>query len=315
MEKILLHIKQLLEEEEITASNLEKKIGASKGVLLKAFKNGTDIQAKWILKIVVNYPNFLKLIHNSEKRDQISHLSEPKAEYGNKNMIKDRVVQYLDSKGISKYKFYQLTGLSNGSLDKTGSIGADKCELICNHFEDLDANWLLTGKGKMLFVKNIVSEPPSEYGNKHLIPVYDIVATAGSNHGAVSDHPVEYIDPGDLFRDADALIRVYGESMGAGYQSGSFVPIKMVKNKALIVPGFEYVIETTEYRVLKVVRKSKLENHILACSLNDDIIEKGELAGQLLHEPFDINMNDVISISKALGNVRRNQITTINGKY
>ncbi|MDR0688047.1 MAG: hypothetical protein LBF55_05080, partial [Prevotellaceae bacterium] len=35
-----------------------KKIGASKGVLSRALANGTDIQAKWLQRIVENYPQY-----------------------------------------------------------------------------------------------------------------------------------------------------------------------------------------------------------------------------------------------------------------
>lgn len=65
-------------------------------------------------------------------------------------MIKKRIIQYLDLKGISKYKFYKLTDFSNGFLDKDGNIGSDKCEKIYYLFPDIDLNWLITGKGEML---------------------------------------------------------------------------------------------------------------------------------------------------------------------
>lgn len=37
---------------------MEKKIGASKGVLSRAIAKGTDIQAKWIESLVENYPQY-----------------------------------------------------------------------------------------------------------------------------------------------------------------------------------------------------------------------------------------------------------------
>lgn len=61
-----------------------------------------------------------------------------------------RMLQYLDKKGISKYKFYKTTGLSNGFLDKGDNIGSDKCEIILSHYPDLRVEWLITGKGEML---------------------------------------------------------------------------------------------------------------------------------------------------------------------
>ena len=56
--KILSRIEELSKHEGITISALEKKIGASKGVLSRAIAKGTDIQAKWIESLVENYPMY-----------------------------------------------------------------------------------------------------------------------------------------------------------------------------------------------------------------------------------------------------------------
>jgi hypothetical protein len=64
--------------------------------------------------------------------------------------IRERVAQYLLLKGVSRYRFYKETGLSNGFLDKPGSINSDNCEKICYCYPDISPEWLLTGKGDML---------------------------------------------------------------------------------------------------------------------------------------------------------------------
>ena len=56
--KILSRIKELSKREGITIGALEKRIGASKGVLSRAIAKGTDIQAKWIESLVENYPTY-----------------------------------------------------------------------------------------------------------------------------------------------------------------------------------------------------------------------------------------------------------------
>jgi hypothetical protein len=76
-------------------------------------------------------------------------------------MIRERILKYLESKGISRYKFYQITGLSNGFLDKDGAIGSDKCEIIIYHFNDINPRWLLTGDGEMLNEERLVENPHS----------------------------------------------------------------------------------------------------------------------------------------------------------
>lgn len=56
MKNILQQISKIADKENITIGALERKIGASKGVLSRAIANNTDIQAKWIQRIVENYP-------------------------------------------------------------------------------------------------------------------------------------------------------------------------------------------------------------------------------------------------------------------
>lgn len=58
MENILHRINLLAQNEGVRIGTLEKKIGASKGVLSRALNNNTDIQAKWVQKIVENYPQY-----------------------------------------------------------------------------------------------------------------------------------------------------------------------------------------------------------------------------------------------------------------
>ncbi|GAA3766592.1 hypothetical protein [Flavobacterium ginsengiterrae] len=55
---ILENVKSLAVHEGITITKLEQVIGASKGVLSRAIANNSDIQAKWIKKIVENYPRY-----------------------------------------------------------------------------------------------------------------------------------------------------------------------------------------------------------------------------------------------------------------
>lgn len=73
-------------------------------------------------------------------------------------MIRKRIIKYLGYKGITKYKFYKETGLSNGFLDKEGAIGSDKCEKISYVFPDINLEWLITGSGDMLKNSDIIGD-------------------------------------------------------------------------------------------------------------------------------------------------------------
>lgn len=56
MQNILTRINEIALQEGITLTSMETKIGASKGVLSRAFAKGTDIQSKWLASVVDNYP-------------------------------------------------------------------------------------------------------------------------------------------------------------------------------------------------------------------------------------------------------------------
>lgn len=58
MNTILTIFSIIAENEGISLSALEKSIGASKGVLSRALKHGTDIQVKWLIALVENYPQY-----------------------------------------------------------------------------------------------------------------------------------------------------------------------------------------------------------------------------------------------------------------
>ncbi len=83
-------------------------------------------------------------------------------------MIRKRILQYIDYKGISKYRFYKEMQLSNGFLDKEGSIRSDICEKICYYYTDLNLYWLITGQGSMLNApENLTNEQVIHYMITH----------------------------------------------------------------------------------------------------------------------------------------------------
>ena len=112
-----------------------------------------------------------------------------------------RIQQFIENKGISKYRFYQESGLSNGALDKGENIGSDKCEKILYAFPELNPEWLLTGRGSMLKndQQSLAKEIDAAKGEglsevvlakKNRIPFYDDISTIGG----INDH-IATLDP------------------------------------------------------------------------------------------------------------------------
>ncbi|TDN93385.1 hypothetical protein DET49_104111 [Salegentibacter sp. 24] len=58
MRNILKVFTEIAHKEGVSITSLEKTIGASKGVLSRAISKGTDIQAKWLIALVDNYPQY-----------------------------------------------------------------------------------------------------------------------------------------------------------------------------------------------------------------------------------------------------------------
>lgn len=66
---------------------------------------------------------------------------------------KERLVKYLDFKGIGKKEFYETTGIKRGFLDTNklkSSFSETFLTIIFENYEDLNKIWLITGEGNMI---------------------------------------------------------------------------------------------------------------------------------------------------------------------
>ena len=66
-----------------------------------------------------------------------------------KNSI-DRLFEYIDFKGISKNKFYLNCGLPDGAFKSIKSVGSENLGKIFLIYPELNFDWVITGRGKML---------------------------------------------------------------------------------------------------------------------------------------------------------------------
>ena len=70
--------------------------------------------------------------------------------------IKRRIFEYLKIKGISKTSFYEASGIAASNFKGAGAtseLGGDKIAKVLTLYEDLNADWLLTGRGEILLTK------------------------------------------------------------------------------------------------------------------------------------------------------------------
>lgn len=232
---------------------------------------------------------------------------------------KEKIKKYLDSKGISKNKFYNQTGLSIGFLDSGKSVGLDKVRIIINAYPDLNIQWLLTGSGDMIKAKEEPRKPnvndvKGAYisNDFHLrtdrnvehqhVPLYDLDATAGLVALFVPEKqiPLDYIYIPDM-PVCDGAIRVTGDSMYPLLKSGDIILYKQTKDLQYGILWGEiylisYDIDGEEYIMVKYVQKSAKEGCIKLVSYNPH------------HSPTDIPLGKVRAMALVKASVRYNTI-------
>lgn len=194
----------------------------------------------------------------------------------------ERVKEYLDFKGISKYKFCQDLGFSNKFLDNSSNMGTDKAGKILHYYPEINSEWLLTGNGNML-----KSEIPKERSlsvrklktdrilDNQDIPLYDVQVAAGVVDlfgGGEKQIPVDYIRIPKLPK-CDGALYVTGDSMYPLLKSGDIVMYKEIYNlEHNIIWGEMYLSyinnDGNEYFFTKFLKKSDREGYVQFVSQN-----------------------------------------------
>lgn len=81
---------------------------------------------------------------------------------------KQKIIKYLEYKGISKNKFYIKTGLSIGFLDSGSSLGVDKLRKIIDNYPDLSIEWIVIGKEPMIKNEERTNTSQNITGNSNI---------------------------------------------------------------------------------------------------------------------------------------------------
>jgi len=140
---VLDRIASIAAMEGISITRLELNIGASKGVLSRALMKGTDIQSKWLTEIVKRYPHYNAdwiLSGEGEMYKDVLHLD-----------VKQRLIMFLESQGISKAEFGRTIGVSSAYVTSMRkSLDIDKIKAVRANYPKLNIDWLLYGEGEML---------------------------------------------------------------------------------------------------------------------------------------------------------------------
>ena len=222
--------------------------------------------------------------------------------------LKERLLYFIEYKGLPVQMFEKIVGLSNAAVSKMGdNTRRSTIDKISKSFPELDVNWLLTGQGEMLSygqdaesISNKVQEPTSHYGRKelnegnglttYLLPMSAMggTLTGFATPGAMLQNCEAIISP---IEDVDFAITVYGDSMAPEYPSGSRILIKKINPNIFIDWGKTYVLDTANGVIVKELHECKGKEGYVKChSVNPDP----------KFSDFDVPLSEVYGVYRVL---------------
>lgn len=220
---------------------------------------------------------------------------------------KERILKFIDYKGISKNKFYIQTGISNGVLDKNSGLSMDTVEKFYSTFPEINPEWLLTGNGEMLKEgeqTQVFKLRNDRTVKTQQIPLYDLEASAGlvqlfQDSNSVT--PIDTISIPNLPK-CDGALYIVGDSMYPLLKSGDIVMYKQVHD----LPndffwGEMYLVhidmDGDTYTTVKYIQRSDVgPEHIKLVSYNQH------------HSPKDIHLSRIRAAALVKASVRVNSM-------
>ena len=202
--------------------------------------------------------------------------------------VKERIMYFIAKKRISQRKFEVACGLSNGYINSLRkSPSATVLQRILDAYPELNPDWLLKGEGNAIVAEKSEIE-------KNAIPLIPVNAIGGYMSG-VSD-PIMMQDcemySMPLFRGADFLIKVEGDSMVPKYQPGDIVACAKVEGRLWFQWGKTYVIDTKQGALIKRIEPADEDGCICLCSENEK------------YKPFKLYADDINGVALVKGVIR-----------
>lgn len=291
-------LEYILSQEKITYAQLSKEMGLSRAQPLYDIRDGNikKISENYASKIIAAYPKYNRiwlltgegeiLSGNPAAESSIQAIAPFEYDYTVMDFFKD-YYSYLSYKEIDKTLLdKQLTTLTDDESAKiAGIMGLDYEDFM--HGIDVVINSPHTGK---------------------LVPVYNAKAAAGKANIDMYGPRSSWINVGDLLKDSEASLYVYGNSMIPGYPPGSLIGIRPL-NESFIEPGSVYVVETESNRYIKRLYYSKDKTALICMSDNHIKHTDGPMEGEYFYPPFEIPISSIKLIYKVIGVIKRNSVS------
>lgn len=205
------------------------------------------------------------------------------------SILKKKILQYLDYKGITKYKFYQDSGVTNSTLSQDNGLSESNLLKILSYYKDLSAEWLLRGEGDMLkatsspyptdvISTNTVAEQTKPYNidkGVKIAPLIPVDVTRQPNiriWDFVQRHKDLYDTiPDKLMPNFDLIHTVRSNALSPAIEKGDTLFLQHLElSTDSIVNGHIYFIDTKKNGIV-IKRVFINDNHLQCFSLSNNV--------------------------------------------
>lgn len=188
-------------------------------------------------------------------------------------MIKERIIQLLEYKGIPKEDFYVKIGMTSASFRgnaKKTPLNSNAIENILSEIDDANPEWIITGKGTMLRcasdIKIFVPEDlPKTVGKLYLAPIYEAYPVSAGKMGMAEirdEKPNGYVY---TTIQGAKFFPVIGFSFEPIIPAGSYIGTVPLNSWDRVDTEKIYFIVTREERMMKRLRIDDERKDILWC--------------------------------------------------
>lgn len=214
--------------------------------------------------------------------------------------IKGRILEYIDYKNITKESFYKESGVTASNFKGKGiesELGGDKIAKILSLYDDLNAEWLLTGNGDMIkkpntkVIEALRNKVVDKEETRPRVPYSAAAGFLSVVMDGVTVNQCEQMPLIKAFACYDFTILAYGDSMLPEYHSGDELACLYIKNTSYVQWGRCHVLDTAQGIIVKRIFDSGEFIHCM--SDNED------------YKEFKIHKSEVYSISLVIGMLRR----------
>lgn len=196
----------------------------------------------------------------------------------NENLLQQDIAELINVHKVT------LTRVNSG----TNNASTDLIYKLCKKFNYINLDYILQGNGTITVNSSAINSPNVSYKSdsatiqqtqtNKTLAIYDLDETAGSLilRDNVITNPSQTISYHGT-EQCDYAIRVYGESNAGKITNGGVILVKETYDFEVIPFGQLFLIETSDYHLVRYVKKSGQGNEYIKLTAHNPIFDEFDL--------------------------------------